>query len=109
MYIRLAYFKMFVLCYFLIFTCTCLTKINLLTPPFESKIDHKYLNVVTVFSLSSPCCRAYFFVISGIVVIVIARHVRCVCPADSQSMSFELVSPYLQFSLYCCLSSFAQD
>ena len=31
MYILLAYFKMFVLCYVLIFTCTCLTKINLLT------------------------------------------------------------------------------
>ena len=31
MYILLAYFKMFVLCYFLIFTCRCLTKINLLT------------------------------------------------------------------------------
>ena len=30
MYILLASFKMFVLCYFLIFTCTCLTKINLL-------------------------------------------------------------------------------
>ena len=36
---------------------------------------------------------------SGIVVIVIARHVRCFCPADSQSMSYELVSPYLQLSL----------
>ena len=30
-YILLAYFKMFVLCYILIFICTCLTKINLLT------------------------------------------------------------------------------
>ena len=38
-----------------------------------------------------------FFIVSGIVVIVIARHVRCFCPADSQSMSFKLVSPYLQF------------
>ena len=31
MYILLAYFKMIVLCYFLILTCTFLTKINLLT------------------------------------------------------------------------------
>ena len=86
-----------------------LTYMYLLTPPFESKIDPKYLNVVTVFSLSSPCCRAYFFEMSGIIVIVIARHVRCFCPADSQSMSFELVSPYIQFSLYCCLRSLEQD
>ena len=25
-------------------------------PPFESTIDHKYLNVVIVLSLSSPSC-----------------------------------------------------
>ena len=29
---------------------------SLSAPPFESKIDPKYLNVVTVFSLSSPSC-----------------------------------------------------
>ena len=28
---------------------------------------------------------------------VIARHVLYFCPADSQSMSFDLVSPYPQF------------
>ena len=41
----------------------------------------------------------YFFIVSGIIVIVLAQHVRCFCPADSQSMPFEVVSLYLQFSL----------
>ena len=30
--------------------------ISLSAPPFESKIDPKYFNVLTVFSLSSPSC-----------------------------------------------------
>ena len=56
---------------------------SLSAPPFESNIDPKYLNVVTVCSLSSPSCISSNFF--GIVVIVLARHVRCLCPADSQS------------------------
>ena len=51
MYILLAYFKMFVLCYVLIFTCTCLTKINLLT----------YL--LTMFNIT-PCYNVKHFVYS---------------------------------------------
>ena len=80
------------------FTQASLTRLlmYLSAPPFESNIDPKYFNVVTVFSLSSPSCISS---VSGIVVIVIARHVHCFCPADSQSMFFEFVSPYLQFSL----------
>ena len=64
---------------------------SLSDPPFESKIEPRYLNA-TLFSLC-------FFIFAGIIVIVLARHVLGFCPADPQSMSFKLVSPYFQFSL----------
>ena len=63
--------------------------------------------MLSLYSLYHPLL--YLFIVSGIVVIVIARHVCCFCPADSQSMPFELVSLYLQLSLkmfrtgLCCL------
>ena len=68
---------------------------SLSAPPFESNIDPKYFNGVTVFSLSSPSCIS----------------LACSLFLAIISMPFELVSPSLKFSvsLYCYPRRFAQD